>query len=345
MDDIDHTQIDLEITDLLEQLNLCLEKIGRRIDESPQARSEVIRVMKEAARRTSQQRSTRVLMAAENARVYHKLEKTVAELDDYISETDRKMIAYANVLVEGIEELKKNREESITLFNDLMINIRDIGKERNLLDLRKKIVNVNQWLNERTVDDETMKEGHSATGFDQSSAPGTVQDVPGLGIGSEEEDTEGGRRERKQGSEEVRSSSEGSSSITSDNFSVLLVEYDTFNRLFNKMQIIEFAKENNLGVEVKVAKSGEKAILLHSQGASFDLVLMDMDMPARLTSGYEATTQLRSVFGVKSNIVGLTSSSESEEINELVGAGRLNGCIAKPLSDVKIDSLISKGKL
>ncbi|KAJ6703154.1 TWO-COMPONENT RESPONSE REGULATOR 24 [Salix viminalis] len=68
-------------------------------------------------------------------------------------------------------------------------------------------------------------------------------------------------------------------------------------------------------------------------------------MPARLTSGYEATTQLRSVFGVKSNIVGLTSSSESEEINELVGAGRLNGCIAKPLSDVKIDSLISKGKL
>ena len=53
------------------------------------------------------------------------------------------------------------------------------------------------------------------------------------------------------------------------------------------MQIIEFAKEYNLGVEVKVAKSGEKAILLHSQGASFDLVLMDMDMPARVTSGYE----------------------------------------------------------
>ncbi|KAJ6705086.1 TWO-COMPONENT RESPONSE REGULATOR [Salix purpurea] len=93
------------------------------------------------------------------------------------------------------------------------------------------------------------------------------------------------------------------------------------------------------------AQSPATTSLCFSQGASFDLILMDMDMPARLTSGYEATTQLRSVYGVKSNIVGLTSSSESEEISELVGAGRLNGCIAKPLSDVKIDSLISKGKL
>jgi CheY-like chemotaxis protein len=40
-------------------------------------------------------------------------------------------------------------------------------------------------------------------------------------------------------------------------------------------------------MEVKVAKSGEKAIYLHSQGASFDPILMDMDMPAHVTSGYE----------------------------------------------------------
>ena len=191
MDDIDHTLIDLEITDLLEQLGLCLEKIGRRIDESPEARSEVIRVMREAASKTSQQSSTRMSMAEENARVYHKLEKTVAELNGYISENDRKMIASANVFVEGIEELKKNREASTILFNELMIHMRDIGQERNLLETRKKIADVNRWLKERAVViDETMKEEHSGTGFDQSAAPGREQDVLGLGNGSEE-DTEG----------------------------------------------------------------------------------------------------------------------------------------------------------
>jgi len=43
---------------------------------------------------------------------------------------------------------------------------------------------------------------------------------------------------------------------------------------------------------------------------------------------------------VESNIVGLTYTSESEEINEFIRAGHLNGCIEKPLTDEKIDSLI-----
>jgi CheY-like chemotaxis protein len=77
------------------------------------------------------------------------------------------------------------------------------------------------------------------------------------------------------------------------------VEYDTCDRLFNKTQIIDFGKEYNIGMEVKVAKSGQKAIHLHSQGASFDLILMDMDMPAHVTSGYEVEffdLQLRRIY-------------------------------------------------
>ncbi|KAJ6944080.1 hypothetical protein NC652_009488 [Populus alba x Populus x berolinensis] len=288
--------------------------------------------MREAASKTSQQSSTRMSMAEENARVYHKLEKTVAELNGYISENDRKMIASANVFVEGIEELKKNREASTILFNELMIHMRDIGQERNLLEARKKIADVNRWLKERA-------EEHSGTGFDQSAAPGREQDVLGLGNGSEE-DTEGSRKGNKTGHEEIKSSPQGSSSPASDKFSVLLVEYDTCDRLFNKTQIIDFGKEYNIGMEVRVAKSGQKAIHLHSQGASFDLILMDMDMPAHVTSGYEATTQLRSLSGEESNIVGLTYTTESEEINEFIQAGHLNGCIGKPLTDEKIDSLI-----
>ncbi|KAJ6944082.1 hypothetical protein NC652_009488 [Populus alba x Populus x berolinensis] len=54
-----------------------------------------------------------------------------------------------------------------------MINMRDVCQERNLLEVRRKIDYVNQWLKERTVVvDETMKEEHNATGFDQSAAPG-----------------------------------------------------------------------------------------------------------------------------------------------------------------------------
>ncbi|KAJ7004666.1 hypothetical protein NC653_009493 [Populus alba x Populus x berolinensis] len=234
--------------------------------------------MREAASKTSQQSSTRMSMAEENARVYHKLEKTVAELNGYISENDRKMIASANVFVEGIEELKKNREASTILFNELMIHMRDIGQERNLLEARIKIADVNRWLKERAiVIDETMKEEHSGTGFDLSAAPGREQDVLGLGNGSEE-DTEGSRKGNKPGHEEVKSSPGGSSSPASDKFSVLLVEYDTCDRLFNKTQIIDFGKEYNIGMEVRVAKSRQKAIHLHSQGASFDLILMDVGM-------------------------------------------------------------------
>ncbi|KAJ6944083.1 hypothetical protein NC652_009488 [Populus alba x Populus x berolinensis] len=69
-----------------------------------------------------------------------------------------------------------------------MINMRDVCQERNLLEVRRKIDYVNQWLKERTVVvDETMKEEHNATGFDQSAAPGKEQDLLGLWNGSEED--------------------------------------------------------------------------------------------------------------------------------------------------------------
>ncbi|KAJ6346974.1 hypothetical protein OIU76_003630 [Salix suchowensis] len=332
MDGTYQTLIDREISCILERLSLCLGNFSQRMNESPEARREVIQIIREGASKTSQESSTHMSMADETSHVYYSLESTVAELNDYITETGRKMIASATVFTEGMEELKKNREESLKLFSYLVINMRGIGRGISLLEARKKTAYVNRWLKERCDE-------HSATGFDQSAAPGREQDVLGLGNGSEE-DIEGSRKEQKPGREEAKSSSEDSSSTATDKFSVLLVEYDTLDRLFNNTQIIEFGREYNLGMEVKVAKSGEKAILLHSQGASFDLILMDMDMPARLTTGYQATIQLRSLFGVKSNIVGLTYTTESEEIAEFIRAGHLNGCIGKPLSDEKIGSLI-----
>ena len=105
-------------------------------------------------------------VAEETTQVCHNLHSTVAELNDYISETDQKIITSAKVFTERIEELKKKREEPITLFNELMIITTDTCQERNLLEVRKKIDYVNQWLKERTVViDETMKEEHTATRF------------------------------------------------------------------------------------------------------------------------------------------------------------------------------------
>ncbi|KAJ6705074.1 hypothetical protein OIU79_009889 [Salix purpurea] len=103
-------------------------------------------------------------MADETSHVYYSLESTVAELNDYITETGRKMIASANVFTEGMEELKKNREESLKLFSYLVINMRGIGRGISLLEARKKTSYVNRWLKERSDE-------HSATGFDQSAAP------------------------------------------------------------------------------------------------------------------------------------------------------------------------------
>jgi hypothetical protein len=191
MDGTYHTLIEHEISHILEQLSFCLGNFSQRMNESPKARREVIQIIREEARKASQESSTHMLMADETSQVGYNLESTVAELNDYITETGRKMIASANVFTEGIEELKKNREESLKLFSDLVINMRGIGRGISLLEARKKIAYVNRWLKERTVViDETMKEEHSATGFDQTTAPGREQDVLGLGNGSEE-DAEG----------------------------------------------------------------------------------------------------------------------------------------------------------
>ena len=191
MDGTSHTLIDHEISHILEQLSFCLGNFSQRMNESPKARREVIQIIREGARKTSQESSTHRLMADETSQVYYNLESTVAELNDYITETGRKMIASANVFTEGIEELKKNREESLKLFSDLVINMRGIGRGISLLEERKRIAYVNRWLKERTVViDETMKEEHSATGFDQTTAPGREQDELGLKNGNEE-DAEG----------------------------------------------------------------------------------------------------------------------------------------------------------
>ncbi|KAJ6713751.1 TWO-COMPONENT RESPONSE REGULATOR 24 [Salix viminalis] len=165
-----------------------------------------------------------------------------------------------------------------------------------------------------------MKEEDSATGFDHAAALGKEEDV--LCSRNDSDDTEGSRKRQRRGHEPYR-------------FSVLLVQYDTSARIQNKTQIIQYIERNNLGVKFQVAENGQQAVDLHSRDkASFNLILMDMDMPVHVTTGPEATRSLRAL-GVKSTIVGFSSESESEKIHQFISSG-LSGCLEKPLTVEKI---------
>ncbi|KAJ6961796.1 hypothetical protein NC652_000677 [Populus alba x Populus x berolinensis] len=328
----DQTQTDVDSSTRIAEMAVSVEKFIQRINVSPGISRETIEAMSEAVKKSSEAHmlladeatkiyheavressQARMLQADEATKIYPELENTFAKLNDTISEMDRRMLESAN----RIMELKKGREESMKLFNET----RDIRHERNHSKVREKIDSVNHWLKKRMIDiDETMKEEDSATGFDHSATLGKEQDVLSLRNGSD--DTEGSRKRQKLGHEPYK-------------FSVLLVEYDTSARIHNKTQIIQFIRRNNLGVKFQVAENGQQAVDLHSRDkASFNLILMDMDMPVHVATGPEATRSLRAL-GVKSKIVGFSSESESEKIDQFMSAG-LNGCFKKPLTVEKI---------
>ena len=54
---------------------------------------------------------------------------------------------------------------------------------------------------------------------------------------------------------------------------VLIVDDQSFTRLVHKAIV------TSLGLEAQLAEDGKKAVDLHRAGASFDLILMDRDMP------------------------------------------------------------------
>ena len=87
------------------------------------------------------------------------------------------------------------------------------------------------------------------------------------------------------GSEKITFSSESSTvnddqKKTNNPFSVLLVDDDPIARTINKLMLLGLES-----VEVYQAANGQEAIDFHRAGASFDLILMDLDLPVK--NGYE----------------------------------------------------------
>ncbi|KAB5524562.1 hypothetical protein DKX38_022311 [Salix brachista] len=120
----------------------------------------------------------------------------------------------------------------------------------------------------------------------------------------------------------------------SNNFSVLIVDDDRIVRETNRRFTALAGTQKQLRMEFQEAKNGKEAVYLHLAGASFDLILMDFQMP--IMNGIQLLRQM----GVKSRIVGVTSESDQQAFFD-VG---LNNCIQKPLNPAKIAEFLIVSK-
>ncbi|XVF30956.1 hypothetical protein REPUB_Repub16aG0103800 [Reevesia pubescens] len=120
--------------------------------------------------------------------------------------------------------------------------------------------------------------------------------------------------------------------VKNNNFTVLVVDDDPLIRTLHDMHLKKF------GLKPQVVENGKKAVDLCHFGATFNLILMDKEMP--VMDGAEATKELRAM-GVNSMIVGVTSRDLPYEKQAFMEAG-LDYCFEKPLTSEKISFLLQK---
>ncbi|KAB5541375.1 hypothetical protein DKX38_014349 [Salix brachista] len=109
---------------------------------------------------------------------------------------------------------------------------------------------------------------------------------------------------------------------------------------------------NKLGIENHVAANGKEVVDLHCSGKKFDLILMDRDMPIMNGIEYQSKVteysllhgrqqrELRAM-GVRSIIVGVSTRSIKQEIQEFMDSG-LDDYQEKPLTSSKVISILHK---
>ncbi|XP_021770474.1 two-component response regulator ARR22-like [Chenopodium quinoa] len=119
---------------------------------------------------------------------------------------------------------------------------------------------------------------------------------------------------------------------TTKKFMALVVDDDSVNRAIN----LKYLTRN--GFETEVAKNGQEAVEYFQMGYKFDLVLMDMEMP--IMDGFQATMEIRAL-GVKSLIIGMSSTASQVKIQEFVSAG-LDDFYPKPMNMAKLIAIIRR---
>jgi CheY-like chemotaxis protein len=96
------------------------------------------------------------------------------------------------------------------------------------------------------------------------------------------------------------------------------------------------------GADVVVCENGQVAVeavfASQERGGSFDLILMDMQMP--VMDGYETTRHLRSQ-GYRGPIVALTAHAMAGDRQKCLDAG-CDEYISKPVDRARLLSLVAK---
>jgi CheY-like chemotaxis protein len=113
---------------------------------------------------------------------------------------------------------------------------------------------------------------------------------------------------------------------------ILLVEDTELNRIILGKVL------QTLNLHCEEAENGKVAVDYFKQGRTYDLVLMDKEMP--VMDGHEATRQLRSM-GVKTPIVALTGNTLQSDKDLFFEAG-VDDFQIKPLSKDRLVQLLAR---
>jgi PAS domain S-box-containing protein len=113
---------------------------------------------------------------------------------------------------------------------------------------------------------------------------------------------------------------------------ILLVEDNEMNRVVARNTL------DHYGIQVSEAGNGQLA-LETLQGQSFDLILMDLQMP--VMGGLEATRHIRDTLGISTPIIALSANAFKKEIELCLNAG-MNDYVTKPYEEKVLLEAIAK---
>jgi CheY-like chemotaxis protein len=114
---------------------------------------------------------------------------------------------------------------------------------------------------------------------------------------------------------------------------ILLVDDKEMNREVAR----EILKMMNLCVDE--AKDGGEAVEMYRKNPNYDLILMDIQMPAM--DGYSATREIRSMEGGNVPIVAMTANAFSQDVKASKSAG-MNDHVSKPIDIEKLQAVVAK---
>lgn len=118
---------------------------------------------------------------------------------------------------------------------------------------------------------------------------------------------------------------------------ILLAEDNSANQELMKLVLSE------IGIECKIASNGKEAVELYKEDSSFDMILMDINMP--ILNGVEAFYQIR-IFEEENNlvetpIVALTANAIKGDKERFLSLG-MNSYLSKPIQVDEFKSVASK---